>query len=131
MEERSSAFNDGRAIVEAQQRRLRDRPVSSDISGGRLEAFLQASEQAVLAAEAVFGYSLPPILRTVYLTVANGGFGPGYGIMGVDGGFEDDQRRGIVSRYQCFLNLDPEDSNGHATAPGSSSARGAAECIRW
>lgn len=46
----------------------------------------RASEVAVRQAELALGIEIPPILRDVYLTVANGGFGPGYGLIGVEGG---------------------------------------------
>jgi hypothetical protein len=45
-----------------------------------------ASEDAVRFAEASLGLNIPPLLRLIYLNVGNGGFGPGYGIIGVGGG---------------------------------------------
>lgn len=35
------------------------------------------------AAERALGFELPPLLRRLYLEIANGGFGPGYGLEGV------------------------------------------------
>lgn len=57
---------------------------------GRLAAHIDArgrklplaSEEAVCAAEVELGLSIPALLRSVYLHVANGGFGPGYGVVG-------------------------------------------------
>ena len=46
-----------------------------------------ATLQAVAEAEALLGFSLPPLLSQLYTTVANGGFGPGYGIVGLRGGY--------------------------------------------
>jgi len=45
-----------------------------------------ATEEAVGVAETLLGLSVPKLLRSIYLRVANGGFGPGYGIIGVSGG---------------------------------------------
>jgi hypothetical protein len=45
-----------------------------------------ASESAVAEAEAIIGHRLPPLLRRLYREVANGGFGPGSGLLGVLGG---------------------------------------------
>jgi hypothetical protein len=45
-----------------------------------------ASEDAVRFAEASLGLNIPQLLRLIYLNVGNGGFGPGYGIIGVGGG---------------------------------------------
>lgn len=50
-------------------------------------AFPPTSEAAVKQAELTLGHEIPPILRDVFLTVANGGFGPGYGLIGVEGGY--------------------------------------------
>ncbi|MBN1605579.1 MAG: hypothetical protein JW940_03045, partial [Polyangiaceae bacterium] len=43
-------------------------------------------QELVDDAEHELGYPLPPLLRRLYLEVANGGFGPGYGILGLRGG---------------------------------------------
>lgn len=43
----------------------------------------------VEAAEAELGFRLPPLLRELYTQVGNGGFGPGYGIFGLEGGYID------------------------------------------
>lgn len=50
-------------------------------------AFPTASEEQLLATEAVLGFSLPPLLRALYAEVASGGFGPGTGLRGASGGF--------------------------------------------
>ncbi|MEV5210412.1 hypothetical protein AB0K35_23355 [Micromonospora sp. NPDC053740] len=54
-----------------------------------------ASVQAVNDAERVLGYPLPPLLRRIYVEVANGGFGP---VLGVAGGCTDDLGRTAVDR---------------------------------
>lgn len=41
---------------------------------------------SVIVAERALGFPLPPLLRELYLKVGNGGFGPGYGLFGLDGG---------------------------------------------
>ncbi len=51
-------------------------------------AFPPASEESLQEAEHRLGYSIPALLRLCYLNVANGGFGPAYGIIGVSGGYE-------------------------------------------
>ncbi len=53
-----------------------------------------ASAEAVEAAERLLGHPLPPLLRRIYLEVANGGFGPG--VLGVEGGCTDDMGRTAV-----------------------------------
>lgn len=51
-----------------------------------LPALAPATPEAVREAEAVIGYKLPRLLRRLYLEVGNGGFGPGYGVLGLSGG---------------------------------------------
>lgn len=55
-----------------------------------------ATAEAIAEAESVIGYSLPRLLRSLYLEVANGGFGPRYGILGVRGGVPGDGVRDLV-----------------------------------
>lgn len=87
--------------------RLRDRlaadPLSRDVMGNAFRALPPTSPAAVVRAEAALGFALPSTLRAIYLDVANGGFGPGYGIMGVEGGFTDDRKMTVVDRYRAFL----------------------------
>ncbi len=49
----------------------------------------RATPEQIAAAEAALGFGLPPLYRQLLTEVANGGFGPGYGLIGVDGGSGD------------------------------------------
>jgi SMI1 / KNR4 family (SUKH-1) len=49
-----------------------------------------ATEEQLRASEQALGFPLPPLLRTLYAQVANGGFGPDHGIKGALGGFGGD-----------------------------------------
>jgi len=61
------------------------------------------------AAERVLGFSLPPLLRTLYLQVGNGGFGPGYGLLRLNRRNPRNQfEESAVSLYQVFSGGDPE-----------------------
>nr|MBA2679119.1 hypothetical protein [Ktedonobacteraceae bacterium] len=42
-------------------------------------AFPPATEQQILETEQHLGFPLPPLLRLLYIQIANGGFGPGHG----------------------------------------------------
>jgi hypothetical protein len=59
----------------------------------RLPRIPPAKPSAVQRAESQLGAALPGLLRRLYLEVSNGGFGPGYGILGLDDGFRDDMNR--------------------------------------
>jgi hypothetical protein len=63
------------------------------------ELYPPASPQALTAAERALGFRLPGLLRRMYLEVGNGGFGSGYGLMGVEGGAKAGLRRSVVQLY--------------------------------
>lgn len=54
---------------------------------------LPATGDQLAATERALGFPLPPLLRALFLGVANGGFGPSYGITGAASGWsmDDDQ----------------------------------------
>lgn len=54
-----------------------------------------ATPEVIHEAESQVGTALPPLLRALY-SIANGGFGPGYGLLGLQGGFADDMGRTAV-----------------------------------
>jgi|SRR6185437_1240805 len=60
------------------------------------------SAAAIQNAEAALGFTLPALLAKLYGQVANGGFGPGYGIMGLDGGHTNDDGDSCVKLYRKF-----------------------------
>src|SRR5439155_12589651 len=67
-----------------------------------------ATESQLLATEVALGFPLPPILRTLYAQVANGGFGPGFGIVGALGGFGCRSIGGnIVEAYHALMDKTP------------------------
>lgn len=96
-------------LVERLAERLRKSPKSLDVVGNEFRACPPASEHSVVAAEKLLGFSLPQTLRRIYLNVANGGFGPGYGVMGVEGGFTDDLGHTVADLFETYRKPDPED----------------------
>src|SRR6478736_10285958 len=97
-------------ISETIKARLAVSHESEDVVGFTFVACEPADPVAIDACEKALGFPLPPLLREIYLGIANGGFGPGYGVMGVAGGFTDDQGETITSLYQSFRQPDPEDA---------------------
>jgi hypothetical protein len=59
--------------------------------------------------ERELGFALPELLKIVYEQVGNGGFGPGYGLMGVRSGATDDQGQDAVDAYRTYSSPDPDD----------------------
>ena len=74
----------------------------------RLPALAAAPREAVEEAESVVGHRLPPLLRRLYLEVGNGGFGPGYGVLGLKGGHHDDLGRTGIDWYRQAHDHTPE-----------------------
>jgi hypothetical protein len=56
-----------------------------------------ATPEQVQASQRRLGFSLPVPLRQVVMQVANGGFGPGYGLLGLESGATDDKGRTAVT----------------------------------
>lgn len=70
-------------------------------------AFPPATEQQIKETELLLGFPLPPLLRQLYTQIANGGFGPGYGIVGVMNGYPgiDHLPGDIARRYQWEIDF--------------------------
>jgi SMI1 / KNR4 family (SUKH-1) len=62
-----------------------------------------ASEEQLADAERRLGFALPPLLRRLYAEVANGGFGPGPGILGVKGGQRNDHGKTVEDLHAEML----------------------------
>ena len=60
-------------------------------------------------AERALGFQLPDLVRAIYRKVANGGFGPVYGVVGTKGGFKLD-KYSLESCYQGMLQLEQVNS---------------------
>jgi hypothetical protein len=56
------------------------------LAANKISVAAPAAASAISDAEATLGFSIPHLLKLIYLNVGNGGFGPGYGIIGVAGG---------------------------------------------
>jgi hypothetical protein len=81
--------------------------------------FPPTSLLVVKAAENELDFRLPPLLSRLYTQVANGGFGPGYGIFGLEGGYAnpipmppnevDQTKEGILTDwYFCYKGTDEQ-----------------------
>jgi len=60
-------------------------------------------------AEGRLGFELPTLLRRIYTEVANGGFGPSYGLLGIYGGATNEDKRDSTDLYELFREVDPQD----------------------
>ena len=79
---------------------------ASEFSGFR--SYPRATPEQVKRAEDRVGFPLPEALRNLYMEVANGGFGPGYGILGIDDGASDDLGGTVEQVCEHLSEPDPE-----------------------
>ena len=96
------------SIFEQIRTRIQDpEKVCSMGSSGRFHVYPITKEATLHAAERQLGFPLPTFLREIYLKVGNGGFGPGFGIFGIDDGHlavdHGGRRYDLVSFYQLHL----------------------------
>jgi len=104
----SDAFDQLHPTSQTVKRELGRSRTQPDRLGRPLKAPPPANREAVDACEQALGIQLPPLLREIYLNVANGGFGPGYGVIGVEGGFSNG-RGTLVELCREFKSLEEED----------------------
>jgi hypothetical protein len=71
-----------------------------------------AGRSVIVDAENKLGFRLPPLLREIYSELANGGFGPGYGLIGLTGGYTVEElalsEMSLVENYFYELSLGDE-----------------------
>lgn len=69
-----------------------------------------ASHEEVAEAEQQLGFALHPLLRSLYTSVANGGWGPEYDAPGlIAGARPDSPTDGAVAWYRAMRQPDPDD----------------------
>ncbi len=61
--------------------------------------FPPATEEHLRLSEEAMGFPYPSLLRTLYLRVANGGFGPAYGLVGAFCGYADAMHKEKQHKY--------------------------------
>lgn len=60
----------------------------------------------VAADERQLGFALPPLMKHIYSEIANGGFGPGYGLIGLTNGVPDWAGMTALDVYEDFRSAD-------------------------
>lgn len=77
----------------------------------------------LIEAEAKLGFPLPPLLKSLYCEVGNGGFGPGYGLfkLTLDRAVDDKYDHALVDTY---LALHPVGDKAWSLSPGEERAEG-------
>ena len=94
------------SLVAELQRRGRTGALATSMDSAPCSLYPPATAEQIARTETLLGFALPPLLRDLYREVANGGFGPGYGLIGVEGGapaYEGTRDTNIVFLYKSFL----------------------------
>jgi hypothetical protein len=89
-------------LIEDCNRSSATQPVRSDRSTGPLAGYTPwqpATPEQVRDSERLLGFKLPTAVRQLYTLVANGGFGPDYGLLGLVGGAPDETGETAVGSY--------------------------------
>jgi hypothetical protein len=73
--------------------------------------FAPVLEKVLREAEKELGFSMPTLLRACYLSIGNGGFGPGLGLIGLEGGYTSDHGT-LVEAYLSLKSAMPNWKNG-------------------
>ena len=68
-----------------------------------------ATQAGIAVDEQTLGYPFPPLLKRLYVEVGNGGWGPGYGLLGLTGGARDYLGKTAIQDYLLRRGSDQED----------------------
>lgn len=99
-----------RDLIAELKLRAQDKSLKADSSFVK-KVFPPLNEGLLIQAETDLGLRLPTTLRRIYAEVANGGFGPSYGLLGLVGGALNEDGRDVVSLYRGYSIPDPNDEH--------------------
>jgi hypothetical protein len=97
--------------------RKHERMRSADSIEERRFRFPPATDLQLAETERLLGFALPAALRGLYKEVANGGFGPGYGIVGAMGGARTSEGDRIADLYRIDREPRPLEEWGRPGQP--------------
>ena len=89
-------------LVRSIKVRIQNPRLRSDKRAKPPPLFLPADPDEIASAEAALGLTFPPLLSRLYREVTNGGFGPGGGLVGLQGGHVDAGGLTLVEVYTLF-----------------------------
>lgn len=93
-------------LIAAVRRRLQTK--ISDMNPGARPTLRPGDSATFANDEKELGFEFPPLLKRLYGEIGNGGFGPGYGMIGLTGGVPDDLGQTAPESYLALRGNDPE-----------------------
>jgi hypothetical protein len=91
-------------LIHKLKERVRDPERAVDYPLSRTRIAPPVGMRTLAAAERQLGFELPELLRAIYSQVANGGFGPAYGFLGLRGG-PTPEGKTLVPQHQALRRL--------------------------
>jgi hypothetical protein len=92
-------------LLDRLKERVKDPRRATDDDQHQARVFPPARSKLVESTEKKLGFRLPQLLRRIYTEVGNGGFGPFYGFIGLDGGATLGEGKTLVHLYRDLRNL--------------------------
>jgi hypothetical protein len=81
----------------------------TDLNPGRSAALGPCDLADIANDEKRLGFAFPPLLKRLYTEIGNGGFGPGYGLIGLTNGVPDDLGRTAPATYELLRGSTPNE----------------------
>jgi hypothetical protein len=81
-------------------REILERKITDQDKMQKPKIYTTTSISNLAADEEHFGFQLPPLLKVLYCEIGNGGFGPGYGLIGMSSGAPDDTGKTALEIYE-------------------------------
>jgi hypothetical protein len=97
------------AIVAAIRRRLQAK--ITDMGRASSSGLSPGDSVEIANDEKRLGFPLPPLMKRIYVEIGNGGFGPGYGLIGLTNGVPDDSGNTAPDIYGQLRGADRDDPN--------------------
>jgi hypothetical protein len=83
----------------------------ADLGGASHSKSRPGNPVEIASDERRLGFTLPPLLKRIYVEIGNGGFGPGYGLTGLTNGAPDDTGKTAPEIYSSLRSADDHDPN--------------------
>ncbi|MFB6421263.1 MULTISPECIES: SMI1/KNR4 family protein [Bradyrhizobium] len=87
-------------IIAAIRQRLKTKV--TDLGRPPSQELIPSNPSDIASDEEYLRFRLPPLLKRIYAEIGNGGFGPGYGFIGLTNGVADDTGKTVVEIYDAF-----------------------------
>jgi hypothetical protein len=95
-------------ILDGLKERVKDPRRATDDTQHPGKVCRPATSRLIKSSEKRLGFRLPQLLRRIYTEVGNGGFGPFYGFLGLEGGATLGEGKTLVAQYKELRNLKSE-----------------------